>query len=631
MAKLVDIYNCEKEPVIKRRQLPLTIYENLTMIMDLNTVGLICSNSQVKGREYEEFVRKYKILTTEELKSALRVDASDIFNVLNQSIPCVGCRRSVERLFYQLCKSGHPTLDPLVLTPDEIMTIREDKLIHPQSLATLLNGHSTGIECLIVNQPRWKKSQRCTLHSLEAGTARGWGGPGPAGGGGGGAGARGCGGGPVRLGLGGLGLGGRAAWRTAWDAMRASARDHVTLVHFTTLHDTLTNYLRKHRFCTDCKTKVLRAYHLLVDEKEPQKEKGYVGALYSGIKRCLLDKHLHLQAKTSYIERLIEKAEPELLGNHRERHAKTLEIAQEEVLICLGICIYERLQRISLRLREEEGTCQTLAAVAVEALYRKFETAVEHKSGVSKLQQLYDEITQEELTRQQRKEQKKLKRRKKKERQAVESKCKEADSEEPEEKCQCEECLLEERDTPTDLVSPRDYSQCYEASGDACQSCQDDSTKRQSPKKTVKRRAKNGNLSPNEHSQDCGYSSGNNGGCCETISSSSSITSTPEGSEVACSEGCCNHERGDCLDIVKNDKNSCPGFTLSLQEMLMDTSSSDEEQDTSYIPIEDVLEFKSRRNITEKRQELRQNLRQKFAQLCVTTPRPAQSQDKQAA
>lgn len=62
--------------------------------------------------------------------------------------------------------------------------------------------------------------------------------------------------------------------------------------------------------------------------------------------------------------------------------------------------------------------------MAVEALYRKFETAVEHKSGVSKLQLLYDEITQEELTRQQRKEQKKLKKRKKKERQAVEIKCK---------------------------------------------------------------------------------------------------------------------------------------------------------------------------------------------------------------
>lgn len=148
----------------------------------------------------------------------------------------------------------------------------------------------------------------------------------------------------------------------------------------------------------------------------------------------------------------------------------------------------------------------------------------------------------------------------------------EADSEEPDEKCQCEECLLEERDTPTDLLSPRDYinNQCYDASGDGCQSCQDDTTnKRRSPKKTSKKRTKNGNLSPSEHSQDCGYSSGNNGGCCETMSGSSSLMSSPEGSEVACSEGFCNHERGDCLDLTKNDKTLCTGFTLSLQEMLM--------------------------------------------------------------
>ncbi|GBP80894.1 Gametogenetin-binding protein 2-like [Eumeta japonica] len=599
MAKLVDIYNSEKELVISRRQLPLYIYENLTMVMDLNTMGLICDNPQVKGREYEEFLRKYRILSTDELKAALRVDASEIFSVLNQSIPCVGCRRrnspdcekdgSPSELS-SLCKSGHPTLDPIVLTPNEIMTIREDKISHPQPLATLLNGHSTGIECIILSQPRWKKSSRCALHSLEAGGSRwgtwGWG-----------------------------AWGGRAAWRAAWDAMRAPARDHVTLIHFSTLHDTLHNYLRKHRFCADCKTKVLRAYQLLVEEKEPQKEKGYVGALYGGIKRCLLDKHLHLQAKTEYIAHLIARAEPELLGNHRERHAKTLEIAQEEVLICLGICVYERLQRISLRLREEEGTCQTLAAVGVEALYRKFETAVELKSGVSKLQLLYDEITQEEMTRQQRKEQKKLKKRKRKERLAVEGKCKqEIDSEETEEKCRCEECIQEERDTPTDLLS-HSFERCCEG-GDACRSCH-----------TGNKRNRHV-----EHTQDCGYSSGTNNGCCDTISGSSSLMSSPEGSEVACSEGFCNHERGDCLD-TKADKSVCNGFTLSLQEMLLGISSSDEEHDTSYIPLEEVMEFKARRNTTEKRQELRQNLRQKFAQLCVRASRgntSAPKQDKQA-
>lgn len=79
----------------------------LQMIMDLNTMGLICDNLQVKGREFEEFMRKYRILTTDELKAALRVDASDILNVLNQTIPCVGCRRRLVHLLLPCCVTYH--------------------------------------------------------------------------------------------------------------------------------------------------------------------------------------------------------------------------------------------------------------------------------------------------------------------------------------------------------------------------------------------------------------------------------------------------------------------------------------------------------------------------------------------
>ena len=92
-----------------------------------------------------------------------------------------------------------------------------------------------------------------------------------------------------------------------------------------------------------------------------------------------------------------------------------MEIAQEEVLTCVGICIYDRLHRIHLRLREEEFTCKVLAAVAVEALCRNFETAVEKKRGITQLELLCQEITKEEYAKQQRKEMKKLKKKRKKE------------------------------------------------------------------------------------------------------------------------------------------------------------------------------------------------------------------------
>lgn len=53
---------------------------------------------------------------------------------------------------------------------------------------------------------------------------------------------------------------------------------------------------------------------LLVEDPDPTKEKGYVSSLYAGIKRCLPDKHIHLQPKTDTITKLISRAEPELLG-----------------------------------------------------------------------------------------------------------------------------------------------------------------------------------------------------------------------------------------------------------------------------------------------------------------------------
>lgn len=164
----------------------------------------------------------------------------------------------------------------------------------------------------------------------------------------------------------------------------------------------------------------MRAYTLLVEEPDPTTEKGYVAALYDGIKRCLPEKHVHLERRTEYIAKLIERAEPELMGSRRERHAKTIEIAQEEVLTCLGLCVHERLHRINLRLREEECTCKVLAAVAVEAMCRSFEVAVEEKQGVTRLELLYEQITKEELVKQQKKEHKKLKKRKKKEKRAAE-------------------------------------------------------------------------------------------------------------------------------------------------------------------------------------------------------------------
>lgn len=351
---------------------------------------------------------------------------------------------------------------------------------------------------------------------------------------------------------------------------------------------------------------------------------------FLGIKRCIPDKHLHLQTKTDYIANLIVRAEPEIMGSRRERHAKTLEIAQEEVLTCLGICIYERLHRIYMRLREEECTCQVLAAVAVDCLCRSFETAVEVKRGVTRLEQLFEELTREEQLKVQRKENKKLKRRRKKGRKA--------DDEKENDECQCnqEEIneILTHSNESLDTYMCAHTSKCLcglcvkkiRAKESSCvradDTCETDCTIEdiieppyQSCLCDNDDPVKLDQWSSSEHSQDCGYSSENNN--CDT---GSSLPSSPEGSEVACSDGFCNHE-GEChgLDrpLSQIDQNS--GLQLTLAEML--SSSDEDEGEASYISAEEVLEFKSKiRHLTEKRQELRETLKTRFAQLCIDVP-----------
>ncbi|XP_051174499.1 gametogenetin-binding protein 2-like [Leptopilina boulardi] len=739
MAKLVDIWHGDSPAELKRRQMPLVIDENLTLIMDVNGLGAICDSPLVRGKELEDFSRKLKTLTKEELKGSLEVTCKDFLSILGQTIPCVGCRRSAEKLFFDLLEAGHPVLDPLMFTTEYIFTLKEEVLESPQMLCTVLHKHSARLSSIVEKQVRSKKSHRCALHSLEVQRMR----PPP------------------------------SAWREVWECMKQPCRQEITLIESECLDATLEIYLRKHRFCSECRTKVLLASSLLMTDADPSKEKGFVPTLYAGIKRCTAESHVHLPINTEYIHTIIGRAQPEIIG--RERHAKTLEIAQEEVVTCLGICVAERLHRIHRRLKEAETICKVLAAVAVEAISRNFEMAVEEKQGVTKLELLYEELTRKEIAKQQRQEKLRLKRKKKKERrfeaEEKENTC-ECSNERSSKKtctcselkpvtqsidrnklqvldpknkgpptCKCPDCIKKSSSTEkTTTQVPNTKKSLANNNNNSSSSSSNNNNnnnnvsnnKKDSSKKkeTVKLKKEKSELrkkvsnessvkndtkdiklntisddkdnkklqiqeekivveeeeeeaeeeeeeeedeeeeeeevvevevnqwnlqensvddltnvwldrpnnmwtemkehiiakmtdrncrSSSEHSsRDRGYSS-------EHYVSSGSFSCTPEGSDVACSDGLCNHDEncGNRLTerTTVNNVNTnplritrCEGPTL--MQMLEDSNSEDEGTE-SYIPMEDVMEFQSKiSQILEKRQELREKLKNSFEMLC---------------
>ncbi|KAG8223922.1 hypothetical protein J437_LFUL003729, partial [Ladona fulva] len=143
MAKLVDVYRGDKITILCRRQLPLVIDEHLTMVMDLEDPYLESEKPMVRKKEMDNFLRKFNLLTPEEQKAAFQVNRKDLLTILGQTVPCVGCRRSVERLFFELVKSGQgkAALDPVVITTDGMLTLDQEYLQIPQLLCSLLHGH----------------------------------------------------------------------------------------------------------------------------------------------------------------------------------------------------------------------------------------------------------------------------------------------------------------------------------------------------------------------------------------------------------------------------------------------------------------------------------------------------------
>ncbi|XP_027739684.1 gametogenetin-binding protein 2 isoform X2 [Empidonax traillii] len=570
MARLVAVCrDGEEEFPFEKRQIPLYIDDTLTMVMEFPDNVLNLDGHQNNSAQLKQFIQRHSMLKQQDLNIAMMVTSREVLSALSQLVPCVGCRRSVERLFSQLVESGNPALEPLTVGPKGVLSVTRSCMTDAKKLYTLFYVHGSKLNDMIDAIPKSKKNKRCQLHSLDTHKPKPLGSEkclvilcesegssnrlstkklkavksredrrrrkeskcsiifcyGPSQGA-----VRGC-------------------WMDVWELMSQECRDEVVLIDSSCLLETLETYLRKHRFCTDCKNKVLRAYNILIGELDCSKEKGYCAALYEGLRCCPHERHIHVCCETDFIAHLLGRAEPEFAGGRRERHAKTIDIAQEEVLTCLGIHLYERLHRIWQKLRAEEQTWQMLFYLGVDALRKSFEMAVEKVQGISRLEQLCEEFSEEERVRELKQEKKRQKRKNRRKNKCVceipaplqateEKEINQAKENSNFTESSCKACgSTEEANNCVEVIVTNESTSC---------TCPSSGTLLGSPK--IKK-----GLSPHCTGSDCGYSSSMEG----------SETGSREGSDVACTEGICNHdENGDdpCVhrcDDKEEDGDSC--------------------------------------------------------------------------
>lgn len=377
----------------KRRQMPLVIDDNFTLIMEMpdldvlrcdhkdNSCFLVSNHEQVKN-----FKERVELLSRDELAAALLVTRQDIFSSsLHDCVPCVGCRRSMEELFIrlkeqQLCYA----MEPLVITPCAEISVTHETLYDIRQLYSILCVHGEKLNDIVDALHKNRRNKRCQLHSLDNHKAR-------------------------QI----------SNWLDVWEAMEKPCREEVTTISACTLKSTTDAYLSKHRFCSECKSKVMTAFHILVQNEEAPTDKDFCPVLYQGLRYCPREHHLHVLCETDFIEKLVTRAEPDLAGIRRERHAKTLEAAQEEILTCLGLHIYDRLHRIRQKALAEEQTWSLLVHVGMYKLQKAFEVALDAKQGMSQIELICQEISQADEQKQQKREQKKQRKKARKKNKSV--------------------------------------------------------------------------------------------------------------------------------------------------------------------------------------------------------------------
>lgn len=231
----------------------------------------------------------------------------------------------------------------------------------------------------------------------------------------------------------------------------------------------------------------------------------------------------------------------------QERHAKTIEIAQKEVLTCIGLALFKRFQKIEQKLKEAEHTCDLLFLTLLKTLRMSLDLAAERKRGIGDLELLCEELEKEEKKKEGKRERKKARRARKK----------------------------ESKNAALAIIS----------------AAADEDSKIAS---------------------DGESNSGDSGVSC--VGSNKCATKCEEKEVQEGDKSCLKHGLDDQTLCMKN----FPARTvLTLEEMLDDTY-DDELDDDEFIPEEDIKNFLDQsEDMAARRQQLRDDLKNRFAQLCV--------------
>ena len=313
--------------------------------------------------------QKWGALTREELTKACQISLEDLRRHCAE-IPCMGCRSAIEALLTQLAaRPSNADIGPFAVLANRVVKLRDELLADSdKACSALLRCRNADLDAWITkSKAQHKGNKRCPLHSLK---------PRPVG-----------------------------AWIDVWLLMSDDChRVMLTALTAERFEDALQAYLRKHKFCSHCRSVVLEAYDMLIldrhatrgelsDEDSADEAHGHsdddaladtddiahAERLFK--KLSYVNGRIVIPNDATYVQELLDRAERSMRGEQQSQHVKQGSLGQDEVLSCLGGCLWEELQNLWRQMVNNERSWCMLQHVASMATLTHIDVSVDEKVG----------------------------------------------------------------------------------------------------------------------------------------------------------------------------------------------------------------------------------------------------------
>jgi len=376
---------------LKKGQVSLEVENKFKVIVEMKIAP--CLECGKPSKSFESFNKAFSANSKAQWKQKLTIHESNFNFTLQQNISCVSCRRSVESI---LGKAKIMDVFSAFDVSNGGISISQEYLNSSKKLHKLLYVTYPKLKEIKASIMSTKKNKRCKFHSMKMMK-------------------------PNDLQLNdnkytvAKNLGQSVI--DVWDQCSKDCQKEITMLDCEYVNQTMDFYLKKHRFCSECKAKVMRAYHILTKEINNDEENGYCSAIYEGLKYCKESSHIHVCSERGFIAHMLTLADAEITGGRKERHAKTIDIAQEEVCTCLSLCLYNRLHKLWHTKLTFEQTWTIFVTLNLELIVKNFEMCVDQQSGNSSIQNILNELGEEAKQPQVTKSAKKKKNKKNKQKQ----------------------------------------------------------------------------------------------------------------------------------------------------------------------------------------------------------------------